>query len=62
MQVNNLTFRFDNEAFDYGGSSRFSNDLLLNKFPSITVYNETTNTSQFKLGTYFSLQDFKKQI
>jgi hypothetical protein len=39
---NSLLFvLFDNEAFDYGGSSRFSNDLLLDKFPSINVYNQS---------------------
>ena len=39
------------KAFDFGGSSRFSYDLLLNKFPSINVYNETQNgTSPFRLG------------
>ncbi len=38
MKLANLLFvLFDNEAFDYGGSSRFANDLLLDKFPKISV-------------------------
>lgn len=32
---NILLVLFDNEAFDYGGSSRFANDLSKNKFPEI---------------------------
>ena len=43
---------FDNEAFEYGGSSRFVNDLVLDKFPTFTINdaNSTDGTSSFKLG------------
>lgn len=38
LDKNNVLFTlFDNEAFDYGGSSRFVNDLQLNKFPTINL-------------------------
>lgn len=43
---------FDNEAFEYGGSSRFVNDLVLDKFPTFAINNASgaDGTSLFKLG------------
>lgn len=52
MTEDNVVFvLFDNEAFDYGGSLRFVNDLINDQFPSITVTNNNTKdgTSSFKL-------------
>lgn len=52
MTKENVLFvLFDNEAFDYGGSSRFVNDLANDKFPSfsITDSNSTEGKKSFKL-------------
>lgn len=60
MTKENVLFvLFDNEAFDYGGSSRFVNDLISDKFPSFTITdsNNTQGTKPFKLGK-FSHSDF----
>lgn len=52
MKLANLLFvLFDNEAFDYGGSSRFANDLVLDKFPKITV-NDMNDENSFALSKY----------
>jgi hypothetical protein len=49
---------FDNEAFDYGGSSKFANDLVKNEFPSISITNSNkengTDTFQLSKDYYFS--------
>jgi hypothetical protein len=50
MKLANLLFvLFDNEAFDYGGSSRFANDLFLDKFPKISV-NDMSYENSFALS------------
>lgn len=53
-RTNVLFTLFDNEAFEYGGSSRFVNDLVLNQFPSFTIMNTSSEqgTSSFKLGKF----------
>lgn len=51
---NILVVLFDNEAFDYGGSSRFANDLFKDKFPEILL-----NYGQEKEET-FILSNLKK--
>lgn len=55
MTSSNILFTlFDNEAFEYGGSSKFVNDLVLEKFPTFTINNSSSadGTSPFKLGIY----------
>lgn len=64
MTKENVLFvLFDNEAFDYGGSSRFVNDLANDKFPSfsITDSNSTEGKKSFKLGNYRKLKDYNKK-
>ena len=53
-QMDVLFTFFDNEAFEYGGSSRFVNDLILDQFPEITITNSSsdTGTSSFKLSKF----------
>ena len=51
--TNNILFvLFDNEAFEYGGSSRFVNDLNMDKFPSFSTGSISNTTDTFKLGKY----------
>lgn len=53
MKKSDILFTlFDNEAFEYGGSSKFVNDLVLDKFPTFTINNASgaDGTSLFKLG------------
>ncbi len=51
-KTNVLITLFDNEAFEYGGSSRFVNDLILNQFPEIMISNSSNGNgiSSFRLG------------
>jgi hypothetical protein len=49
-QANLLFVLFDNDAFDYGGSSRFASDLTKNIFPSIDIMNESGETKTFRLS------------
>jgi hypothetical protein len=49
-KANILFVLFDNEAFDYGGSSRFANDLFLNKFPKININEKVDESGYFVLS------------
>ena len=49
-RANVLVVLFDNEALDYGGSSRFANDLLLDAFPSFDVNAGNGSTIPFRLS------------
>lgn len=52
----NLLFVFfDNEAFDYGGSSKFTYDLATNNFPSIDVYDQGDGKTSFQLSKFHLL-------
>jgi hypothetical protein len=51
MDAANVIFvMFDNDAFDYGGSSRFVHDLAVDRFPSFNVRLNQTHTREFKLS------------
>ena len=47
-RANLLLIMFDNDAFDYGGSSKFANDLSLDQFPRFYV-NKSTGPELFQL-------------
>ena len=56
---NNLLFvLFDNEAFEYGGSSRFVNDLNLDKFPELKINNSNNSdgADSFILSKLYDLR------
>lgn len=50
MKTNIAFVVFDNEAFDYGGSSRFVNDLVNDQFATMNTFFNATHSSVFRLN------------